>query len=169
MPLMDHGLAGMRQLAVAAAFGGDIDDHRAGLHRARHFGGDQDRRFLAGHGGGGDHHVLLAHHFGQQFALASIELLAHRLGVSALVFGARCLRYSERRTSRPGFRSALSPRCARRRRRPPRPDRRAVAMACSPATPAPSMNTLAAVTVPAAVISIGNIFGSAVAASRTAR
>ena len=35
------------------------------------------------------------------------------------------------------------------------PSLRAVAMACSPATPAPITNTLAAATVPAAVIIIG--------------
>ena len=36
------------------------------------------------------------------------------------------------------------------------PIRRAVAIACRPATPAPTMNTLAGVTVPAAVIIIGS-------------
>ena len=35
------------------------------------------------------------------------------------------------------------------------PSRRAVAMACSPATPAPITNTLAGSTIPAAVMSIG--------------
>ncbi len=35
-------------------------------------------------------------------------------------------------------------------------------MACKPATPAPMTNTLAALSVPAAVISMGKIFGSAV-------
>ena len=35
------------------------------------------------------------------------------------------------------------------------PKRRAVAMACNPATPTPMMNALAAVIVPAAVIIIG--------------
>ncbi len=42
-------------------------------------------------------------------------------------------------------------------------------MACNPATPAPITNTLAGVIVPAAVVIIGNIFGSAVAANKTAR
>ena len=49
------------------------------------------------------------------------------------------------------------------------PSRRAIAMAWSPATPAPRMKTRAAVTVPAAVISMGNILGKVVAASSTAR
>ena len=44
------------------------------------------------------------------------------------------------------------------RRRPP--SRLAVAIACNPATPAPTMNTLAGVSVPAAVINMGNILGS---------
>ena len=38
------------------------------------------------------------------------------------------------------------------------PSRRAVAMACRPATPTPSTTTRAALTVPAAVISIGKNF-----------
>ena len=41
-------------------------------------------------------------------------------------------------------------------------------MACKPATPAPSTSTRAAVMVPAAVISMGKIFGSASAPSNTA-
>ena len=41
-------------------------------------------------------------------------------------------------------------------------------MACSPATPAPMMNTRAGVIVPPAVIIIGNMRGSASAASSTA-
>ena len=44
-----------------------------------------------------------------------------------------------------------------------------MAIACSPATPAPITNTLAAATVPAAVIIMGNIRGSDAAASTTAR
>ena len=43
-----------------------------------------------------------------------------------------------------------------------------MAIACRPATPAPTTKTRAGVTVPAAVISIGNIRGSASAASSTA-
>ncbi len=48
------------------------------------------------------------------------------------------------------------------------PSRRAVAMACRPATPAPMMKTLAGASVPAAVDSIGSSFGSAPAPRRTA-
>jgi hypothetical protein len=39
------------------------------------------------------------------------------------------------------------------------PSLRAVAIACRPATPAPTMNARAAVSVPAAVIIIGNMRG----------
>src|SRR5881409_3613952 len=48
------------------------------------------------------------------------------------------------------------------------PRRRAVAIACSPATPAPMTSTLAGTTVPAAVTSIGRNFGSRSAARRMA-
>ena len=41
-------------------------------------------------------------------------------------------------------------------------------MACSPATPAPMTNTRAGVSVPPAVIIMGNIRGSAAAAISTA-
>jgi hypothetical protein len=49
------------------------------------------------------------------------------------------------------------------------PSRRAVAMACSPATPAPSTSTWAGGTVPAAVMNIGKKRSSSVAAISTAR
>ena len=48
------------------------------------------------------------------------------------------------------------------------PKRRAVAIACRPATPTPMMNTLAGGTVPAAVIIIGKARVKAAAASITA-
>ena len=48
------------------------------------------------------------------------------------------------------------------------PRRLAVAMACRPATPAPITKTRAGASVPPAVMSIGNIWGSAFAASSTA-
>ena len=48
------------------------------------------------------------------------------------------------------------------------PRRRAVAIACSPATPAPITRTRAGVIVPAAVVSIGKILGSVSAAINTA-
>ena len=48
------------------------------------------------------------------------------------------------------------------------PSRRAVAMACKPATPTPMTNTRAAGTVPAAVIIIGRARSNAAAASTTA-
>ena len=43
--------------------------------------------FWPGNRGRGDHHVLLAQHFGEQFALPAVKLLVHGFGVSALVFG----------------------------------------------------------------------------------
>ena len=47
------------------------------------------------------------------------------------------------------------------------PRRRAVAIACSPATPAPTMKTRAEATVPAAVMSMGNMRGEVLAARGT--
>ena len=64
-----HRLAGPGQLAVAAALGGEVDDHRARLHAAHHLGGDQHRGLLAGDGGGGDHHVRLGDDRGHHLAL----------------------------------------------------------------------------------------------------
>src|SRR5215471_5574241 len=49
-----HGLSGTRQLAVAAALRGDIDNHRAWRHARRHFARDQNRCLLARDGGGRD-------------------------------------------------------------------------------------------------------------------
>src|SRR5258708_2327361 len=48
------------------------------------------------------------------------------------------------------------------------PKRRAVAMACSPATPQPMISTRAGVMVPAAVVSMGKILGSVSAAMSAA-
>jgi hypothetical protein len=48
------------------------------------------------------------------------------------------------------------------------PSRRAVAIACSPATPAPRISTLAGATVPAAVMSMGKNFGNSSAAMSVA-
>ncbi len=49
------------------------------------------------------------------------------------------------------------------------PSRRVVAIACRPATPAPSTSTFAGRTVPAAVVSIGKKRGSSWAAISAAR
>ena len=84
--LMHHRLARPRQLAIAAALGRDIHDHRTRRHGARHLRGHQNRSFLARNRRGGDHHVLLADHFLERRALAAVELFVHRLGVSALPF-----------------------------------------------------------------------------------
>jgi hypothetical protein len=53
----DDVFAGLGQGAVAAGFGGHVDDDGAVFHAADHVGGDDDRRFLAGNGGGGDDHI----------------------------------------------------------------------------------------------------------------
>ena len=76
---MLDGLAGARQLAVAAALGQQVDDHRARLHPLDGGARDDARRRAARHAGGRDHavgrgdapveHVLLLRLFlGGQFA-----------------------------------------------------------------------------------------------------
>ena len=56
-PLCTHDLVGPRQLAVAAAFGRQIDDDGSRLHRFDHLGRDEDRRPLAGDERGRDDDV----------------------------------------------------------------------------------------------------------------
>ena len=69
-----------------------------------------------------------------------------------------------RGTSRRATRPVRAPPGARRTPDTTAPRRRAVAIACSPATPAPSTSTFAGGIVPAAVISIGKKRGSRSAA-----
>ena len=53
----DNRLAGLSQLAVAAGFRGDVDDHRTGFHAFDHRLGDDARRLAPRHGSGGDDDV----------------------------------------------------------------------------------------------------------------
>ncbi len=81
---VDDGLAGVRQLAVAAErAGGHVDDHGAGLHGPHRVGGDEDRRLAARDLGRGDHHVHAADH-AVQLGLLGGPLLGRQLaGVAA--------------------------------------------------------------------------------------
>ena len=83
----DDDLVGLGQLAVAAALGRQIDDHRSGRHALHHLPGDQHRRALAGNRRGGDDDVAAGDDFGHHLALAAVERLVLRLGVAALVLG----------------------------------------------------------------------------------
>ena len=53
-------------LAIAAAFGRQVDDHRAGRHADDHLVGNQHRRFLAGDGGRRDHDVAVGEELGHR-------------------------------------------------------------------------------------------------------
>ena len=163
-------LAGLGQLAVAARLGREVDDHRARPHRARPSSAvistgaapARDQR-------GGDDDVGL----GDVRARAArcslaVRVLGELLGVAAASPVAGRAERRARRTSRRATRPAPSPPGARRTPRRRAPSRRAVAIACRPATPAPSTSTRAGAMVPAAVISSGKNCGSASAASSTA-
>ena len=126
----------------------------------------EDRRALAGDECRRDDDVAGGDDLQHHLALAPVERLVLRLGVAALVLGVGRL---ERQLDEPRAKALhllLD-------RRPhvvgldPAPRRRADAIACSPATPAPTMNTRAGEIVPAAVISIGNMRGRTLAASST--
>ncbi len=56
--------------------------------RVDHFLRDQNRRFLAGNGGGGDDHVLFLQDRGHLLALAADGVFVERAGVTALAFAA---------------------------------------------------------------------------------
>ena len=150
-------------LDVAAGLGGQVDDHRAGLHRLDHRAGDQQRRRPARDRGGRDQRVGGGDVRRQQLALAGRPGPRSSPGRSRR--RPRASRARARRTWRP---STGSP-----RPRPARtsyalttaPSRLDVAIACSPATPAPSTRTSAGWTVPAAVMISGKNGGSRSAAT----
>src|ERR1039458_3375505 len=83
--MLDHGLAGFGDLAVAATFGGQIEDHRTGRHSLHHVFGYKDRRFFSRNHRRGDHHIAFLHYFAQQLALTAVEVFILRTGISASV------------------------------------------------------------------------------------
>ena len=154
-------------LAVSTAFGGEIDDHGAPLHPRDDIFGDEFGGGFAGDGGGGDDDIRFDDHAG------------HEIALFLLLFGGKFLCISTGILSGSGFQRKLD------EFRPEAldllldgganiigattaPSRRAVAIACKPATPAPMINALTGWIVPAAVISIGKIRGDRSAARMTA-
>ena len=121
-PLIDDGFLRAGEFAIAAAFGGEIDDHGTRRHAAHHLRRDQHGRFLAGDDGGGDDHVVFRDDFAQQFALARVERFVLRGGVAAGVLRVLGFDGRVRRSVRRGSAPAPSRRGARRRRRRPRRD-----------------------------------------------
>ena len=81
-PLCVDDLARLRQLAVAAALGREVDDDRAGLHALDHGARDQPRRRAAGDQRRGDDDVLVLDVVGDQLGLLLLVLGRHRLGVA---------------------------------------------------------------------------------------
>ena len=125
------------------------------------------RRRLAGNRGRGDADVARRDGLGHQLALLAVELFVQLLRVAARPFGVAGVERHLDELRAEAFDLLLH-------RRPhvvactTAPSRLAEAIACRPATPAPITNTLAGVSVPAAVIIIGNILGKRSAASSTA-
>ena len=76
-------LVGHRQVAVAAALGGEVDDDRAGLHRRDHVRGPELRRRAAGDQRGGDDDVDLGRQLAELRELLLAELRRRGGGVAA--------------------------------------------------------------------------------------
>ncbi len=67
--MFHDGFVRPRQLTVATALGGKVDNHGAGRHCGDHLFGDQHRRLLAGNDRSRDHHIAFRDDFAQQLAL----------------------------------------------------------------------------------------------------
>ena len=84
-PLHDD-LVWPRELAVAAAFGRQIDDDGSRLHRFDHLGRHENGRRFAGNERGRDDDVATGDDLDHHLALAAVERFVLGLGVAALVF-----------------------------------------------------------------------------------
>ncbi len=83
---MPQLLAGLRELAVAAGLGREVDDDGARLHRLDHFPRDEHRCGTAGNGGGRDHRIGSRYVRPDQLPLALQEVLAGLPRVTAGTF-----------------------------------------------------------------------------------
>src|SRR5271154_649304 len=72
--VLDDGLAGLGDLAVAATLGRQIDDYRAQRHALHHVLSYQNRGFFSWNYGGSDHHIAFLNDFSEQLTLAAIEI-----------------------------------------------------------------------------------------------
>ena len=81
-------LVHLGQLAVAALFRRQIDDHRTGLHRCDHIFGPQLRRFAVGDQSGGDDDIDLG---GQLAELGQLRLAEFRRGNRGIATGGRAV------------------------------------------------------------------------------
>jgi hypothetical protein len=168
-PLISTTLPGCAPSTLPAALDREVDDDRARPHRAHHLGGDQARGRTPRNERGGDDDVLLLDVLGHQRGLLGLVVLGHFLGVAAGGLGVLEFLVLDREEFRAqafdlllgGGRTSVAVTTA--------PSRRAVAIACRPATPTPMTNTARAGTVPAAVIIIGSARPYSADASITAR
>ena len=111
-----------------------------GRMRLHHFVGDEDGSLLAGNESGRDDDVRAGDDLRHQLLLFAVELLGLGLGVAGLVLGVLGLQAQLDELAAEAFHLLLDggPRVVRL---DDRASRRAVPMACNPATPAPMTNT----------------------------
>ena len=88
-PVLDHGLTGLGQLAVATGFSGEVENHGAGAHVGDTGRGDQSRSSTARDCGRGDDHILLGRILVDRVADLLVLLVGEGPGVAALVLGVR--------------------------------------------------------------------------------
>src|SRR5580658_3287335 len=83
--VLDDGLARFGNVAVAAAFSGEIDDHRTERHAFDHLFGHQHGRFFPRNYRRRDYYITFLHRFSQQLALTAIEVFILRARIAASV------------------------------------------------------------------------------------
>ena len=81
--MLDHCLAWLGQLAIAALLSRHVHNDATGLHIAHHFGCDQLGGRLARNERGGDDDVALFGLLGIHLALCRLKALAHDFGITA--------------------------------------------------------------------------------------
>ncbi len=84
--VVDH-LAGLCQFAIAAALGGEVDDHAAKFHLIHRVGGDEFGSRFAGHERRGDDDVAVGDHLCHQRSLPDESFLGLGFGVATFVLG----------------------------------------------------------------------------------
>ena len=99
--VLDHTFTPARQLAVAPAFRGQVDDHRARGHARHHLLCHQHGRLLSRDHRGCDDDVAFRHDPPQQLALALVEGLVLCPSVAARILGVFRPRQAIPRSGRP--------------------------------------------------------------------
>ena len=93
-------LARHRSLDVAAGLGGEVDEHRPGLHRGDHGRGHEPRRGAPGNGGGRDDDVGCRDVRREQLLLSARAVFGELLRVAAARFGRAEVEVDERAADR---------------------------------------------------------------------